>query len=226
MIAAKLGMKLILTMPSSMSIERQKLIAAFGAKIELTDPKFGMKGAVDRANELAASTPNSFIPSQFDNPSNPKAHFQSTGPEIWEQSGGKVDILVAGFGTGGTLSGTAKFLKSKNPNLKAYGVEPASSPLLTCGSAGGHKIQGIGANFIPDNLDRSVIDGFLSVENDDAFAAARQLAQKEGLLVGISSGANVYAAAQIAAKPENKGKVIVTILCDTGERYLSTELFK
>lgn len=226
MIAAKLGMKLILTMPSSMSIERQKLIAAFGAKIELTDPKFGMKGAVDRANELASSTPNSFIPSQFDNPSNPKAHFQSTGPEIWEQSGGKVDILVAGFGTGGTLSGTAKFLKSKNPNLKAYGVEPASSPLLTCGSAGGHKIQGIGANFIPDNLDRSVIDGFLSVENDDAFAAARQLAQKEGLLVGISSGANVYAAAQIAAKAENKGKVIVTILCDTGERYLSTELFK
>ena len=200
MIAAKLGMKLILTMPSSMSIERQKL--------------------------MAASTPNSFIPSQFDNPSNPKAHFQSTGPEIWEQSGGKVDILVAGFGTGGTLSGTAKFLKSKNPNLKAYGVEPASSPLLTCGSAGGHKIQGIGANFIPDNLDRSVIDGFLSVENDDAFAAARQLAQKEGLLVGISSGANVYAAARIAAKPENKGKVIVTILCDTGERYLSTELFK
>ena len=160
MIAAKLGMKLILTMPSSMSIERQKLIAAFGAKIELTDPKFGMKGAVDRANELAANTPNSFIPSQFDNPSNPKAHFQSTGPEIWEQSGGKVDILVAGFGTGGTLSGTAKFLKSKNPNIKAYGVEPASSPLLTCGTAGGHKIQGIGANFIPENLDRSVIDGF------------------------------------------------------------------
>ena len=175
---------------------------------------------------MAASTQGSFIPSQFDNPSNPKAHFETTGPEIWDQTDGKTDILVAGFGTGGTLSGTTKFLKSKNPNLKAYGVEPASSPLLACGTAGAHKIQGIGANFIPKNLDRSLIDGFINVENDDAFAVARQLAQKEGLLVGISSGANVFAAAQIAAKAENRGKVVVTILCDTGERYLSTELFK
>ena len=226
MIAAKMGMKLILTMPSSMSIERQKLIAAFGAKIVLTDPQYGMKGAVDKADELANEHKNSFIPAQFENPSNPNAHFTTTGPEIWRDTDGNVDILVAGFGTGGTISGTAKFLKSKNPDLKVVAVEPSSSPLASKGCAGSHKIQGIGANFIPKNLDLNIIDEYITVENDDAFATAKALAQKEGLLVGISSGANVFAANILANRFENRGKTIVTTLNDTGERYLSTDLFK
>ncbi|MDA3052649.1 cysteine synthase A [Campylobacter sp. JMF_01 NE2] len=226
MVAAKMGLKLILTMPSSMSIERQKLIAAFGAKIVLTDPQFGMKGAVDKANELAEENPNSFIPSQFDNPANPQAHYDSTGPEIWRDTDGKVDILVAGFGTGGTLSGTAKYLKEQNPDLKVIAVEPDSSPLASRGCAGSHKIQGIGANFIPKNLNLDIIDEYIAVANGAAFDTAKTLAQKEGLLVGISSGANVYAANIVANRFENRGKIIVTTLNDTGERYLSTDLFK
>ncbi|MBP3225294.1 MAG: cysteine synthase A [Campylobacter sp.] len=226
MVAAKMGLKLILTMPSSMSIERQKLIAAFGAKIVLTDPQFGMKGAVDKANELAEENQNSFIPSQFDNPANPQAHYESTGPEIWRDTDGKVDILVAGFGTGGTLSGTAKYLKEQNPDLKVIAVEPDSSPLASRGCAGSHKIQGIGANFIPKNLNLDIIDEYITVANGAAFETAKTLAQKEGLLVGISSGANVYVANIVANRFENRGKIIVTTLNDTGERYLSTDLFK
>lgn len=225
MICAKFGLKLTLTMPSSMSVERRNLIAAFGANIVLTDPKFGMQGAVDKANELASENENSFIPSQFDNPANPKTHFETTGPEIWEQTDGKVDIFVAAFGTGGTISGTAKFLKSKNPNIKIIAVEPASSPLLSKGNAGPHKIQGIGANFLPENLDKGLIDEIIAVSDEDAFATSKALAQKEGLLVGISSGANVFATSQVANRAENRGKKLVTILCDTGERYLSTPLF-
>lgn len=226
MICAKFGLNLTLTMPSSMSVERRNLISAYGAKIVLTKPEFGMQGAVDKANELAGQNANSFIPSQFSNPANPATHFATTGPEIWEQTEGKVDIFVASFGTGGTFSGIAKFLKSKNPNIKAIAVEPASSPLLSKGNAGAHKIQGIGANFIPENLDKSLIDEVIAVSNEDAFDASRNLARNEGLLVGISSGANVYASSVVAARKENRGKMIVTILCDTGERYLSTELFK
>ncbi len=226
MICAKLGLNLTLTMPSSMSVERRNLISAYGAKIVLTKPEFGMQGAVDKANELAGQNANSFIPSQFSNPANPATHFATTGPEIWEQTEGKIDIFVASFGTGGTFSGIAKFLKSKNPNIKAIAVEPASSPLLSKGNAGAHKIQGIGANFIPENLDKSLIDEVIAVSNEDAFGASRNLARNEGLLVGISSGANVYASSVVAARKENRGKMIVTILCDTGERYLSTELFK
>lgn len=226
MICAKFGLNLTLTMPSSMSMERRNLISAYGAKIVLTKPEFGMQGAVDKANELAGQNANSFIPSQFSNPANPATHFATTGPEIWEQTEGKVDIFVASFGTGGTFSGIAKFLKSKNPNIKAIAVEPESSPLLSKGNAGAHKIQGIGANFIPENLDKSLIDEVIAVSNEDAFDASRNLARYEGLLVGISSGANVYASSVVAARKENRGKMIVTILCDTGERYLSTELFK
>lgn len=223
MIAAERGLKIILTMPSSMSIERQKLLKAFGAELVLTDPKYGMQGAVDEALRLSKEIPNSFIPSQFDNPANPEMHKKTTALEIWNDTDGKVDILVAGFGTGGTVSGVGEILKSKNPNIKVIAVEPAKSPLLSKGEAGPHMIQGIGANFIPKNLNRDVIDEFLTVSNEDAIATAKALAQKEGLLVGISSGANIYAASQVAKA--NPGKTIVTILCDTGERYLSTVLY-
>ena len=226
MICAYYGLKVILTMPSSMSIERQKLLVAFGAQLVLTRPDLGMKGAVEEALRLAQKCPNSFIPSQFENPQNPRAHELTTAPEILKQLGDKkVDIFVAGFGTGGTLSGTGKVLKQANPATKIVAVEPASSPLVSKGMACSHKIQGIGANFIPKTLDRDIIDEILTIENDEALAAARQSAQKEGLLVGISSGANLAAAAALARKSENHGKTIVTILCDTGERYLSTELF-
>ena len=226
MICAYYGLKVILTMPSSMSIERQKLLVAFGAQLVLTRPDLGMKGAVEEALRLAQKYPNSFIPSQFENPQNPRAHELTTAPEILKQLGDKkVDIFVAGFGTGGTLSGTGKVLKQANPATKIVAVEPASSPLVSKGMACSHKIQGIGANFIPKTLNRDIIDEILTIENDEALAAASQSAQKEGLLVGISSGANLAAAAALARKSENHGKTIVTILCDTGERYLSTELF-
>ena len=225
MIAAQLGLRMILTMPSSMSEERQKLLKAFGAELVLTEPKYGMKGAVDKANELAQQYENSFIPSQFDNPANPQIHKSTTAIEIWEQTSGKIDIFIAGFGTGGTISGVGEILKSKNPQIKVIAVEPASSPLLSKGEAGAHAIQGIGANFIPKNLNQNIIDEFLTVSNEDAIAMAKFLAQKEGLLVGISSGANVYAATQIANLPQNKGKIIVTTLNDTGERYLSTTVY-
>ena len=225
MVCAYYGLKIILTMPSSMSIERQKLLVAFGAQLVLTRPDLGMKGAVDEALYLAQKYPNSFIPSQFENPENPRIHELTTGPEILEQAGGKVDIFVAGFGTGGTISGIGKALKRANPATQIIAVEPASSPLVSKGMACSHKIQGIGANFIPKTLNRDIIDEILTIENETAIAAARQSAQKEGLLVGISSGANLAAAATLARKNENRRKTIVTILCDTGERYLSTELF-
>lgn len=225
MVCAYYGLKIILTMPSSMSIERQKLLVAFGAQLVLTRPDLGMKGAVDEALYLAQKYPNSFIPSQFENPENPRIHELTTGPEILEQAGGKVDIFVAGFGTGGTISGIGKALKRANPATQIIAVEPASSPLVSKGMACSHKIQGIGANFIPKTLNRDIIDEILTIENETAIAAARQSAQKEGLLVGISSGANLAAAATLARKNENRGKKIVTVLCDTGERYLSTELF-
>lgn len=224
MIAAERGLKIILTMPSSMSIERQKLLKAFGAQLVLTDPKYGMQGAVDEAKKLAKEIPNSFIPSQFDNSANPDMHKRTTALEIWNDTDGKVDIFVAGFGTGGTVSGVGEILKSKNPNIKVIAVEPAKSPLLSKGEAGPHMIQGIGANFIPKNLNKDVIDEFYTVSNEDAITTAKALAQNEGLLVGISSGANIYAASQIAKA--NPGKTIVTILCDTGERYLSTVLYE
>lgn len=224
MIAAERGLKIILTMPSSMSIERQKLLKAFGAQLVLTDPKYGMQGAVDEAQRLAKEIPNSFIPSQFDNSANPDMHKRTTALEIWNDTDGKVDIFIAGFGTGGTVSGVGEILKSKNPNIKVIAVEPAKSPLLSKGEAGPHMIQGIGANFIPKNLNKDIIDEFFTVSNEDAIATAKSLAQNEGLLVGISSGANIYAASQIAK--ENPGKTIVTILCDTGERYLSTVLYE
>lgn len=224
MIAAERGLKIILTMPSSMSIERQKLLKAFGAELVLTDPKYGMQGAVDEAIRLSKEIQNSFIPSQFDNPANPNMHKRTTALEIWNDTDGKVDIFVAGFGTGGTVSGVGEILKSKNPNIKVIAVEPAKSPLISKGEAGPHMIQGIGANFIPKNLNRDIIDELFTVSNEDAIATAKALAQSEGLLVGISSGANIYAASQIAK--ENPGKTIVTILCDTGERYLSTVLYE
>lgn len=223
MMAAERGLKIILTMPSSMSIERQKLLKAFGAELVLTDPKYGMQGAVDEALRLSKEISNSFIPSQFDNPANPEIHKKTTALEIWNDTDGKVDIIVAGFGTGGTVSGVGEILKSKNPNIKVIAVEPAKSPLLSKGEAGPHMIQGIGANFIPKNLNRDIVDEFITVSNEDAIATAKALAQKEGLLVGISSGANIYAASQVAKA--NPGKTIVTILCDTGERYLSTVLY-
>lgn len=225
LVAAVKGYKLILTMPDSMSIERRNLLKAYGAKIELTPGKDGMQGAVDKANELHAQTPGSFIPMQFENPANPERHYATTAEEIWKDTDGKVDIFVAGVGTGGTVSGTGKRLKELNPNVKIVAVEPASSPLITTGKAGPHKIQGIGANFIPKTYDASVVDEVLTVENDDAIRSGRRLAQEDGLLVGISSGAAAYAALQLALRPENKGKRIVALLPDTGERYLSTVLY-
>ena len=224
-VAASRGYKMILTMPETMSVERRNLLKAYGAELVLTDGAQGMKGAIAKAEELAAQTPGSFIPSQFTNPSNPKAHIATTGPEIWDDTEGKVDIFVAGVGTGGTLSGVGAYLKSKNPNVKIVAVEPAGSPVLSKGVAGSHKIQGIGAGFVPETLDTEIYDEIIPVENEDAFAMGRRLARKGGVLVGISSGAAVHAAKELAKRPENKGKVIVALLPDTGERYLSTPMF-
>lgn len=224
-VAASRGYRAILTMPETMSVERRNLLKAYGAEIVLTDGAKGMKGAIAKAEELAAEIENSFIPSQFTNPANPKAHLASTGPEIWEATEGKVDIFVAGVGTGGTVSGVGGYLKSQNPNVKVVAVEPAGSPVLSKGTAGPHKIQGIGAGFVPDTLDTEIYDEIIPVENEDAFATGRALARREGVLVGISSGAAVWAAAQLARRPENKGKIIVALLPDTGERYLSTPMF-
>lgn len=219
------GYKVIIVMPEIMSVERQMLIKAYGAQIVLTEGAKGMQGAIDKANELAASIPGSFVAGQFDNPSNPKAHYETTGPEIFEDTDGEVDIFVAGIGTGGTLTGTGKYLKEKKPSVKVVGVEPASSPVLTKGKAGLHKIQGIGANFVPKVLDKNVYDQIIPVENDDAFKLGALIGKKEGVLVGISSGAALWAAIELAKKAENKGKTIVVLLPDTGDRYLSTPLF-
>ncbi|MDD6225337.1 MAG: cysteine synthase A [bacterium] len=224
-VAAAKGYKLIITMPETMSVERRKLMQAYGAELVLTEGSKGMKGAIAKAKELAASIPGSFIPGQFENPSNPQAHIETTGPEIWEDTDGNVDIFVAGVGTGGTVSGVGEYLKSKNPNIKVVAVEPASSPVLSKGVAGSHKIQGIGAGFVPDTLNQDIYDEIITVENDDAFETGREIAHKEGILVGISSGAALWAATQLAKRPENKGKKIVALLPDTGERYLSTPLF-
>ena len=224
-ICASRGYELILTMPSSMSIERRKLLCAYGAKIVLTDASLGMKGAVEEAERIASTLKSAFIPSQFSNPANPMAHYLTTAPEIWNDTEGNIDIFVAGIGTGGTLSGVAKFLKEKNPNVTVVGVEPFSSPLISQGKAGAHKIQGIGANFVPDNYDASFVDKIITVSERDAYISAQRLAKNEGILCGISSGAALYAATVLALKPENNKKTIVALLPDTGDRYLSTELF-
>lgn len=224
-VAASKGYRIILTMPETMSVERRNLLKAYGAELVLTDGAKGMKGAIAKAEELAQQIEGGFIPSQFTNSANPTAHFNTTGPEIWEDTDGKVDIFVAGVGTGGTVSGVGKYLKSKNPNVKVVAVEPAGSPVLSKGVAGPHKIQGIGAGFVPETLDTKIYDEIIAVENEDAFATGKTLARKEGLLVGISSGAAVYAATQLAKRPENKGKNIVVLLPDTGDRYLSTPMF-
>ena len=224
-IGAKRGYKVILTMPESMSIERRKLIGAYGARIVLTPADKGMQGAVEEAEKIAMVTPGSFIAGQFYNPSNPEAHYLTTGPEIWKDTEGKVDIFVAGAGTGGTVSGTGKYLKEKNSNIKIVAVEPASSPLLTEGKAGPHAIQGIGANFVPENLNRDIIDEIIPVPDKAAKTLGATLARKEGLLVGISSGASLWAAIQLAKRSENKGKPIVALLPDTGERYISSDMF-
>lgn len=224
-VAAARGYKIILTMPETMSVERRNLLKAYGAELVLTDGAKGMKGAIDKANELAEATPGSFIPGQFVNPANPAIHRATTGPEIWADTDGKVDIFVAGVGTGGTLTGVGEYLKSQNPNVKIVAVEPAGSPVLSKGVAGPHKIQGIGAGFVPDTLNTKIYDEIIAVENDDAFKTGRAIARKEGVLIGISSGAAVYAATVLAQRPENKGKTIVALLPDTGDRYLSTPLF-
>ena len=224
-VAAARGYRIILTMPETMSIERRNLLKAYGAELVLTDGAKGMKGAIAKADELAKEIPHSFIPGQFVNQANPAAHFATTGPEIWEDTDGKVDIFVAGVGTGGTVTGVGKYLKSKNPNVKIVAVEPATSPVLSKGVAGPHKIQGIGAGFVPETLDTNVYDEIFAVENDDAFATGKAIARTEGVLVGISSGAAVYAATELAKRPENKGKIIVALLPDTGDRYLSTPMF-
>lgn len=225
-VAAARGYRIIIVMPETMSIERRKLMKAYGAELVLTEGSKGMKGAIEKANELAKEIPNSFIPGQFINPANPAVHKATTGPEIWNDTDGKVDIFVAGVGTGGTITGTGEYLKSQNPNVKVVAVEPASSPMLSKGTAGSHKIQGIGAGFVPDVLDTKVYDEVIAVENEDAFTTGRLIGRKEGVLVGISSGAAVWAAVQLAKRPENRGKTIVVLLPDTGDRYLSTPLFE
>ena len=224
-VAAARGYRIIIVMPETMSVERRQLMKAYGAELVLTEGAKGMKGAIAKAQELAAQTPDSFIPGQFTNPANPSAHRATTGPEIWNDTDGTVDIFVAGVGTGGTLTGVGEYLKSQNPNVKVVAVEPAGSPVLSKGVAGAHKIQGIGAGFVPDTLNTKIYDEIITVENEDAFATGRELARKEGLLVGISSGAAVWAAAQLAKRPENQGKRIVVRLPDTGDRYLSTPMF-
>lgn len=224
-VAASRGYKIILTMPETMSIERRNLLKAYGAQLVLTEGAKGMKGAIAKAQELAAETPGSFIPSQFTNAANPTAHRSTTGPEIWEDTDGKVDIFVAGVGTGGTVTGVGEYLKSRNPDVKVVAVEPADSPVLSAGTPGPHKIQGIGAGFVPDTLNTKIYDEIITVKNEAAFETGRTLARKEGLLVGISSGAAVWAAAELAKRPENKGKIIVALLPDTGDRYLSTPMF-
>ncbi len=225
-IAAYKGYRTIIVMPETMSVERRSLMAAYGAELVLTEGAKGMKGAIAKANELAKEIPNSFIPSQFENPVNPKTHKETTGVEIWDDTNGNVDIFVAGVGTGGTVSGVGEYLKSKNPNVKIVAVEPASSPVLSKGVSGSHKIQGIGAGFVPKTLDTSIYDEIITVENDDAFATGKEIAKEEGFLVGISSGAALWAGQQLALRPENKGKNIVVLLPDTGDRYLSTPLFR
>ena len=224
-VAAAKGYRIIIVMPETMSVERRQLMKAYGAELVLTEGAKGMKGAIAKAQELAAQTPDSFIPGQFTNPANPSAHRATTGPEIWNDTDGTVDTFVAGVGTGGTLTGVGEYLKSQNPNVKVVAVEPAGSPVLSKGVAGAHKIQGIGAGFVPDTLNTKIYDEIITVENEDAFATGRELARKEGLLVGISSGAAVWAAAQLAKRPENQGKRIVVLLPDTGDRYLSTPMF-
>ena len=224
-VCASKGYKAIFTMPETMSVERRNLLKAYGAKIVLTPGSLGMKGAIAKAKELQESTPNSLIPSQFTNLENPQVHYETTGPELWEQTDGEIDIFVAGVGTGGTISGTGKYLKEKNPNIKIVAVEPEGSPVLSQGKAGPHGIQGIGAGFVPDTLNTQIYDEIVTVTNENAYNTGRAIAQKEGLLVGISSGASVYAAIQLAKRPENEGKRIVALMPDTGERYLSTPMF-
>ena len=225
-VAAARGYRIIIVMPETMSVERRQLMKAYGAELVLTEGAKGMKGAIAKADELAKELPNSFIPGQFVNPANPAAHKATTGPEIWEDTDGKVDIFVAGVGTGGTITGVGKYLKSQNPNVKVVAVEPATSPVLSKGTAGAHKIQGIGAGFVPDVLDTKVYDEIIPVANEDAFAAGKEVGRSEGVLVGISAGAALWAAIELAKRPENKGKTIVALLPDTGDRYLSTPLFE
>ena len=224
-VAASLGIRIIITMPETMSVERRNLMKAYGAELVLTDGAKGMKGAIAKADELAQEIPNSFIPGQFVNDLNPRAHKRTTGPEIWEDTEGKVDVFVAGVGTGGTVSGVGEYLKSKNPDVKIVAVEPATSPVLSKGEAGAHKIQGIGAGFVPDTLNTDIYDEIIPVENEDAFELGREIARTEGILVGISSGAALKAATELAKRPENKGKTIVALFPDTGDRYLSTPMF-